>query len=244
MLGTTVPEPNHDGRVFVCSAGVSRELGSLLRIYPLARPNVPNRWGVFRVPVERNPTDSRKESVKIRGDRSPDAHPEINAAFERLGDLAPAARTAMLAPYVVGSIAEANARANRHSLALIRPRDPGRLELCFRENPTEVAAPQLSLFADKPTPALGAKRFPFAPDLRFTDEDGAHKLQIRDWGSDEFMRKHLDDPGYDRAHLATALRLGPGSTLLVGTMNNRRNVWLIISVLTHVDGPPQLGLGL
>ena len=30
MLGTTVPEPNSDGRIFVCSAGVSPELGKLV----------------------------------------------------------------------------------------------------------------------------------------------------------------------------------------------------------------------
>ena len=30
MLGTTVPEPNSDGRVFVCSAGVSAEYRKLV----------------------------------------------------------------------------------------------------------------------------------------------------------------------------------------------------------------------
>ena len=65
MLGTTVPEPNSDGRIFVCSAGVSAEYRSLVRLYPLARKNVPRRWGIYRVPVERNPKDSRPESFQV-----------------------------------------------------------------------------------------------------------------------------------------------------------------------------------
>ena len=104
MLGTTVPEPNHDGRVFVCSAGVSREYGSLVRVYPLARGGVPRRWGIFRVPLERNPQDSRRESFKIAGDRSPEAHPGINATFERHDELTPGRRAALLAPFVLPSI--------------------------------------------------------------------------------------------------------------------------------------------
>jgi hypothetical protein len=249
MLGTTVPEPNHDGRVFVCSAGVSAELGSLLRIYPLARACVPRRWGRFRVPVERNPSDRRRESFKIHGDRTPENHPTINRSFEPLGELSPSRRAALLAPYVVPSIREANDK--RLSLALIRPQG-GRLEVHFREReqPDVLPTPQLGLFDDHPpSPSggplmLGSKRFPLAPYLRFADEAGPHDLQIRDWGTYELMRKHLADPDYYRANLAQALHLGPTSTLLVGNMSHQRNVWLIISILNGLIGPPQLGFDL
>lgn len=241
MLGTTVPEPNHDGRVFVCSAGVSAEYGSLVRIYPLARGGVPRRWGRFRVPLERNSADSRRESFKIHGDRSPEAHPDINRSFESNGDLGASRRAAMLAPFVVPSIKQAN--DERLSLALIRP---GGLELHFRERDRTEAlpTPQLALFDEKPPTVLGAKRFPFAPYLHFTDRDGAHDLQIRDWGTYELMRKHLHDASYYKANLAAALHLGPTSTLLVGNMCNRRNVWLIISVLNGIGPSPQMGLTL
>lgn len=244
MLGTTVPEPNHDGRVFVCSAGVSREFGALVRVYPLARGGVPRRWDVFRVPLERNPQDSRRESFKIRADRSPAEHAGINAAFERLGTLAENERAARLAPYFVSGIAEANHRSNRASLALIRPRDPGRVELFFRPNEAEIPTPQLHLFEDRPTPVLGSKRFPFAPYLHFTDEGGEHNLQLRDWGTYELMRKHLDDPAYYKTHLPSALHLGPTSSLLVGNMRDRRTAWLVIAVLNRVAGSGQLELAL
>src|SRR5215471_17278110 len=108
MLGTTVPEPNSDGRIFVCSAGVSRELDSLMRIYPLARRYAPERWTVNRVQLERNPRDSRRESWKL---------------------------AALLKKYVVPSIAVANER--RMSLAVIHPQQTPHLRFTFNPDSPE-----------------------------------------------------------------------------------------------------------
>ena len=241
MLGTTVPEPCHDGRVFVCSAGASAERRSLVRIYPLARAGVPHRWGRYRVPVEASPDDPREESYKVRGDRSPGAHEAINRAFVPLGRLAPPERGAALGRYFLGSIAEANER--RRSLALLQPVKPESLELYFEHNPASPDSPQLRLF-DPPGgyARAGAKRFPFLPRLRFWDQAGRHDLQLRDWGCYELMRKHAADPAYFQAHLAQALRLGPQSCLLVGNMSHQRTAWLVISVLNGLRAPYQLGL--
>lgn len=241
MLGTTVPEPCHDGRVFVCSAGVSAELGGLVRVYPLARRCVPHRWGVFRVPLERNPEDARRESFKVRGDRRPGEHERINGCFEPLGNLPDSARARLLRPCTVASIADANAR--RASLALLRP--IGGVEVVFRHNPDSPDSPQLRLFEEEhDRSTVGSRRFPFQPYLRFADDDGEHALQIRDWGAYEFIRKHLDEPDYYRGHLAAALHLSPSSCLLVGNMSHQRTTWLVISVLNHVLPGQQLELGL
>lgn len=122
MLGTTVPEPNSDGRVFVCSAGVSSELNSLVRIYPLARKAVPRRWGKFRVPLERNSMDSRTESWRVKGNRDPASHWAINNVFEEVQTTYPERlRADLLDPFVTGSIEEANNR--RLSLAVVRPHE-------------------------------------------------------------------------------------------------------------------------
>jgi len=67
MLGTTVPEPTSDGRVFICSAGVSAELRSLMRIYPLARRRTPPRWSVNCVCLERNPKDMASSGAAHSG---------------------------------------------------------------------------------------------------------------------------------------------------------------------------------
>lgn len=223
MLGTTVPEPNSDGRVFVCSAGFSATLRALVRIYPLARFGAPRRWSINTVTLERNPKDSRTESFKLAGDRSPGAHDHINGAFTETGVLRPAQRAELLRPYTVDSIAEANAR--RLSLAVLRPSE---LALDFEHNPESPDSPELRLFDVTPRPEAGAKRFAYIPRLRFRDTAGTHHPMLRDWGCYEFMRKHGDQR---RHELVDALRLDQTCSLLVGNFNRHRNSWLVISVL-------------
>ena len=234
MLGTTVPEPNSDGRVFVCSAGVSPEYGKLIRIYPLARRNVPHRWGVYRVPLERNPKDNRPESFKIAGDRSPGAHEDINTAFEPVRPRVPQTeRIAMLRRYVVGSIKEANAK--RLSLAIIHP---DMIELTFEHNPESPLSPQMALFdmpGEKPS---GARRFAWMPRLKFHDQLGWNNLMLRDWGTFELQRKRGGD--YFRQNLGGALHLDENSSLLVGNLCNQRTAWLVISVLNGIREAPTL----
>lgn len=233
MLGKTVPEPNSDGRVFVCSAGYSPTLRKLVRIYPLARHASPRRWSVSTVALERNMSDSRDESFKLTGDRSPGAHEHINQAFATTGSVPPARRPEMLRRHVVDSIREANDR--RLSLAVLHPQA---LELEFEHNPGSPDSPQQALFdlgALEPTPRAGARRFPFIPRLRFRDTAGDHRLMLRDWGVYELMRKHgnLVDlhEGERRRFVADALHLDPDCSLLVGNLANQRTAWLVISVL-------------
>lgn len=229
MLGTTVPEPNSDGRVFVCSAGVSRERRSLVRLYPLARRNIPRRWRIYRVPVQLNPADSRPESYKVATsvDRLPGMHEAINRHFTEIGTVRPADRARLLESFWVGSIAEANAR--RLSLAIVRPRA---LDLYFEHNPTSPDSPQMALFDDgQPKPTAGARRVPFIPRLRFRDETGEHRLMLRDWGCYELMRKMPER----RTEMDRFLHLGPSSSLLIGNLNHHRTSWLVISVLNGIS---------
>ena len=227
MLGTTVPEPNSDGRVFVCSAGYSAELRQLVRIYPLARRGAPRRWSVNRVRLERNRMDSRIESWQIAGDRSPEEHDHINDAFQSLDNIDRGARAGLLDKVVVESIAEANAR--RMSLAVVHP--PHTPWLSFDYNPDSPDSPMMRLFDVGDEPSRGSQRFAFIPRLEFRDEAGGHNLMLRDWGCFEFMRRY----GYDRRHeLRQALHMNSGSSLLVGNMANQRTAWLVISVLNGV----------
>jgi hypothetical protein len=240
MLGTTVPEPNSDGRIFVCSAGWSDELRKLVRIYPLARRGIPRRWHKYRVPVERNPRDARAESFKVRGDRRFGAHEHINEAFVEVG-LTPIRKADLAEPLrkhaLVTSIKEANER--RLSLALIRPAVIGRRT--FDHNPDSPESPQLALF-DLPgvpaeAPTAGSKRFPYNPRQEFWDEAGdRHNLQIRDWGGYEFMRKH---PG---RHSELTYHLTRDSLLLIGNLAQHRTSWLIISVLNGLHEPSAIPL--
>lgn len=233
MLGKTVPEPTRrDGRVFVCSAGVSDTLRSLVRVYPLARRNTPTRWSVSTVKLIRNPEDSRRESFKLAADRRPGAHEYINNSFEIDGAVPPHARADLLKSYTVESIREANSR--RLSLAVVHP---DQAELFFEHNPDSPDSPELTLFDVEPRPTAGAKRFAYIPRLRFRDADSEWRLMLRDWGCFEFMRKQGDDK---RFQLTDALHLGPKSSLLVGNFNQHRTSWLIISVLNGLQGEATL----
>lgn len=232
MLGKTVPEPQSDGRIFVCSAGVSPQMKQLMRIYPLGRRGAPKRWSVNEVRLERNSTDSRPESWKrynpIRGAEN-DTNDDLvtnRAEYPR------ASRAGLLRPYEVASIKEANAK--KLSLAVLHP---DRYDFEFEHNPDSPDSPQLALFdSGKPEPQ-GAKRFAYIPRLRFHDDDGGHRLMLRDWGCFEFMRKQGDSR---RTEIPDALHLSPSSSLLVGNFNRHRTSWLVISVLNGLREEPAL----
>lgn len=228
MLGKTVPEPQSDGRVFVCSAGYSAELRSLIRIYPLSRKSAPKRWSVNQVPLERNPKDSRPESWKLAGNREADSHVDINEVFTNRGRVHGMDTRDVLDDdrIWVSSIKEANER--RLSLALIAPKATP--QVTYEQNLNSPESPQLKLFSDGLPPAEGAKRFPFMPRLSFNDDAGEHRLMLRDWGCYERMRKA---PG--ELDLNECLSLGPDSRLLIGNLNSHRTAWLVISVLNIGD---------
>lgn len=240
MLGKTVPEPNSDGRTFVCSAGFSAQLRSLLRIYPLSRFQAPPRWSVCTARLERNPKDSRAESWKLYGDRTPDGHDRINVeAFEVGRNLPEGQRAHLLNPFAVESIADANER--RLSLAVVHPNG---MDLEFEHNPQSPDSPQLALFDAPGEPPAGAKRFPFIPRLRFKDQAGEHLLMLRDWGVYERMRKadgfDTWSDGARRRHITEALHLDSTCSLLIGNFNRHRSAWLVISVLRGVRSAASL----
>ena len=167
MLGKTVPEPQSDGRIFVCSAGVSPTMKQLMRIYPLGRYGAPPRWSVSEVHLERNNSDSRRESWKRYNPKRGAEDDTNDEIVLKQREYPRAARASLLRPYEVASIKEANAR--KLSLAVLHA---AQYDLGFDHNPDSPDSPQLALFDDgKPDPK-GAKRFPYIPRLRFRDDDG------------------------------------------------------------------------
>lgn len=236
MLGTTVPEETRtDGRRFVCSAGVIPTLRMLTRVYPLAMLNAPRRWHRYRIGLERNPSDSRHESFKIAGDRSPAVHWSINSRFEDMGEVPQRERAELLKPYVRSSIGAANRLQT--SLAVIEPIDP--VAYLKRVATDDVDSPQLCLFdREGDRPSKPQARFAWMPRLSFRDAEGSHDLQVRDWGVYELMRKRGAD--YTEEDLRNSLHLTSDSSLLVGNQTNRRTSWLVISVIQHVRA--QMGL--
>lgn len=224
MLGKTVPETTADGRLFVCTAGYSPELKQPIRIYPMARRSTPPRWSMSRVPLERNPKDSRPESWKIRGDRRPGHHEQVNGAIERVVEriAAPLQRDVIKA-MTVTSLIEANER--RMSLCVLFPDEIPSLRMERSDNAEMAPTPDM-LGDTKELPV--AARFRWHPRLLFVDQDGhRHDLQLRDWGCYELMRKHGDVSAFT---MGEALNLNAAAPVLCGNLNNRRTAWLVISV--------------
>ncbi len=251
MLGKTVPEPNRNGeKVYVCSAGYSPTLRSLIRIYPLSRYGAPPTWSISTVKLERNPKDSRGESYQLAGDRRPGVHDHINRVFEVHGIVPKQHRAELLKRCVFPSIRAAEDRRpgygkDKLSLAIVHA---DAMEAEFDHNPASPDSPQLSLFDLATDPPSGARRFPYIPRLRFRDEAGEHRLMLREWGVYELMRKHNNltqmTEGERRKYLAGALHLDPTCSLLVGNLNNQRTAWLVISVLRGLRAAPSLFDGL
>lgn len=225
MLGKTVPEANADGRQFVCTAGYSLELRRPIRIYPMARRASPPRWSVSRIPVERNPKDSRWESWQIRGDRSTDAHERINAVIGPvLPKVAGATQKDIVASLAVTSLKEANER--RMSLCIILPTEVPQLR--FEAGETAQMQPTPDMFGWSAAVPV-KQRFAWHPRMMFADKGGDHDLMLRDWGSYELLRKNGD---HWRYRLDEALNLITAPPLLCGNLNNQRTAWLVISVLS------------
>lgn len=220
MLGKTVPEPNSKKLIYVCSAGVSPSSGGLLRLYPLSVLDCPRKWQQCRIDLSGKRSDNRRETRTLGP-----------AGYVETGLIGKADRAALLAPYVVGSIAEANER--RMSLALIRPRS---WEFHLDCNPGE-RAPHREIFG--PVPPKARERFDFTPRLHFTDSVGTHRLQVREWGLFELMRKHETKiaamtQDQQASWIFGSLSMTERSLLFVGNFAQFRNSWLIISVLNGV----------
>lgn len=227
MLGKTVPESNSDGRLFVCTAGYSFELRQAVRVYPMARASCPKRWSMSRIPLERNTKDSRPESWKIKGDRSPGAHDRINDVIQPIfGHISQEQEREIIKNLTVSSLKGANER--RLSLCVVQPKSPPRLTLEEGWPEENVDEPMPDLFGDcRELPVMA--RFRWHPRLRFEDELGRHDLMLRDWGCYELMRKHGDDIS---VKIGDALGLSKSPPLFCGNLNRFRNSWLIISVFS------------
>jgi hypothetical protein len=214
MLGRTVPELSKKfGRV-VCSAGYSRELRQFLRIYPLSVfQNVP-RWSICRLALRRNELDSRCESWRLKDDETL----TITGTVRRQDEFD------FLRVLAAKSIFDLNAQ--RASLGIVVPRLQRWRFDGMRVNEEFL----LPLFPDE----RNEKK---KPRIQFTDGDGEHDLQIRDWGAHEFLRKQK--PAL-HGKLWSALKFDDTSyehLFFVGNHNQHRTSWLVISIISERTKP-------
>lgn len=220
MLGRTVPEQSKKHGKVVCSAGYSRELRQFMRVYPITEFNKVKRWSTCRIDLRRNPGDSRPESWRLQEDNKIEITGEVNRDDE----------FDFLKNNVSSSIAELNEK--RNSLGIISPNINSYRFDNMRVNEEYL----LPLF---PNESQTQKK----PRVSFSDCDGIHDLQIRDWGSHIFLQKYSDEK---HCELWDALHFTDPTyehLFFVGNHNQHRNSWLVISVISRKT-KPQLSLQL
>lgn len=223
-LGRTVPEESKKYGHKVCMAGFSQELNQFVRVYPLPVQNALKMRNRYTLSLQRNADDSRHESWKLT-DRI--------ALYESSDKCCASDIEHIVKSNVSPSIAELNKQ--RRSLGFIKPDSV----LGEFKNRNDCSPLQMELFAACDD-VFGANAINTAPYLRFTCGESNHKLQLREWGCYEFVRKN---PSNIR-QLWNNLRLDQDVYLFVGNMANYRNSWLVISVFSFAKKRDQCLLDL
>lgn len=223
MLRRTEPTESKKNGVAVCSAGYSRELRQLIRIYPLPWQNKIGSWTKCRIPLRRPLQDSRDESWRIDGGETTD---EAVKSVQVIGTANKDEEFGALLRMRSPSIAWLN--KHRKSLGIIKPLS---IRGVFKRREDVDPEEQLTLFermvADGPT-----HKSDLIPQLEFSDEDGPHRLSLREWGCSEYLRKHRTNAD----GLWGALNLYRSDyehLLLVGNQANARNAWLVIGLISR-----------
>ena len=220
MLGRTVPEESKKHGLTVCSAGYSKEMKELLRIYPLPRHNGIDKWTQCMVPLRRNSQDNRKESWRINC-----LGKSADEALECIGVIDKVNRKEefdFLKSMASSSIKQLNEQ--RKSLAIVAPSFVrGRFEPIAGVDPFY----QMTLWERQ-----GAGLPDINPRVQFHLDDGFHDLQFREWGAHELIRKNREE-AEDLFDVLNFTNPAYEHLLFIGNMNQHRNNWLVITSVSR-----------
>ncbi len=229
VLGNAVPDIISDSRITVCTAGFSPTLG-LIRIYPVPVVSNMRRWNIVKVPLERNPKDTRDESWKIQGSKS--EWERIADKIELVGKLKDrdnefATLGKLASKFGVDCVETLNDR--KASLGFVSPVS---IAGAFEKRSDHEEDVQATL--NGAVPFLTIKNYPLKPvaSYRCSEKCRAkrgHKQQIMEWGVFEWMRRNPDKPEkvFENLHIGEE---GYQRCLLVGNMALHRNSFMVISV--------------
>jgi hypothetical protein len=238
VLGRTVPEESKKYGTRICMAGYSPGVNQFLRVYPLLEPVGANKdanWFKSRhryeMDLQRNPNDNRCESWRVLDERRPTKTP---------WDRAPEVKKPELLRWLRGRAVPSIAALNDCRLSLgVLVVEAGCWDgQIVQRDDKDIPEAERSLFADlEVQPDVDASRVRYAPYIRFCDEGGDHRLQVREWGANILLAKpdYSDRP--EALWSAAGYRQGHDLVLVVGNMCNHRNNWLIIKTF-EVDKEP------
>ncbi|MHA1950841.1 MAG: hypothetical protein ACW99G_12580 [Candidatus Thorarchaeota archaeon] len=224
ILGRACPERIRDGRTTVCTAGYSETHG-FVRIYP-TRTDMPlNRWNVVRVPVERNPQDTRTESWKIQGSKM--EWEQLSEKIEVIGRFPRRDQPSLVQSLVEGCVKTIN--DEKRSLGIVRPT----VKKCYFSQ-EERFDPMVQQVLWGPPPARTKRTFPVSPKVQYRCSDckikGDHDQTVLEWGFYQWMKKNPEkkDQVWDNTRIHSP---DYDVYFFVGNQANRRTSFMIISVL-------------
>lgn len=229
ILGRAVPEQIKNGRVTVCAAGYSKTLG-FTRIFPTKVRMPLKRWSIVKVPVERDPRDTRRESWKIQGSKS--EWDRLNEKVQVVGMLKPIERLNLIANLTDDCVKDIN--EVKRSLGIVKPI----IEKCYF-CPEEKFDPtlQATLFG-RPLPST-KKQYREFPKIQYKCSScrakGCHDQTVLEWGFYEWMRKHPEkhEQVWENAQIFSPKH---ECFFFVGNMRDRRTAFLIISIIRLQKG--------
>ena len=224
ILGRGAPDIMGDGRVAVCVAGWSPEMG-FVRVYPTKITSPLKQWSVVSVPVEKNPSDTRVESWKISGSSSEWDRLDEKMVVKR--SLSRQERIELVPRLVTGCVLTMN--ETRASLGVIHPSELTGY-LSSRQDVDHTI--QRTLWGGLRPKAK--TDYPLQPRLKYRcgecrAADG-HDQQVVEYGCYEWFRKN---PGLETQVFENLQVANPEyeKYLLVGNQANHRTSYLVIGVI-------------
>lgn len=213
IWGTTYPEFSKGYYETVCTGAIDGESGRLVRIYPVTLRYLENRFALYQwieAEVERNTSDFRPESFKIKQDTIKLLD---KIATKKKGGWAERAQWVLRPENVFRSVlALQTAEARDHtSLGLVKPREIVKVyaerlgEEARKEwdDHREQALKQRDLFVDAESETRDLQFVPIQYRIRFVCDDDrcktVHDFSVRDWGIYVLHRRQFAVHGPVRA---------------------------------------------
>ena len=224
ILGRAVPEQLKNGRITVCAAGYSRRLG-FIRIFPTKTVMPLNRWNIVKVPVERDPRDTRSESWKIQGSKG--EWDRLGEKVQVVGRLKPKERFNLIANLTDDCVKDINEA--KRSLGIVKPT----IEKCYFCPEKEFDPTLQATLFGTPLPST-KKQYREFPKIHYIclgcKAKKYHDQTVLEWGFYEWMRKHPERPEqvWENAQLFSPKH---EFFFFVGNMRDRQTAFLIISIL-------------
>lgn len=228
VLGNAVPDSISDDRITVCTAGFSPTHG-LIRVYPVPPASEMRRWNIVKVPLERNPKDSRPESWKVQGSRG--EWDKIAGKIEKKGVVLPRGRQIELIDELQAKFGVDCVKALNDAKASFGFIKPSSLSCAFEKRTDFDKSMQTTLEGANPFQTI--RNYELKPVMHYRCPSCTaikpHSQQVMEWGVFEWMRQHPENPEqvWENLHIGEE---GYRVNLLVGNMALHRNSFMVISV--------------